>query len=321
MTGWAIVPCVPCWSSATARVSNFPPPTLKSAQDLSAHDDWLPSSLNVDSFCSSSTWGVSANYAFGDAGQVVHHQSESGSALFVWNTLFLRPLESVWLLGSPLLGPSPSGLFRELRDDDSGRIPPWHAMILSGITMETPQWRELHCAITEDCALRWISSRNRNIASLQGGSDGFLSRRSPKFRTNLRRSVRRAADSGFEFKQYTLTTATDARVFFGILRDIEERSHKATTGNGILEEPMHSFVASVFGLTIERHGLRFIIAWRDGLPAGYIFGTVFMNMYRGLQMKTKSPCTTWAPTSPTKSAGQNFVTRRRRWPSFDSEHA
>jgi hypothetical protein len=227
---------------------------------------------------------VSANYAFGDAGQIVHHQSDAGSALFVWNTLFLRPLESVWLLGSPLLGPAPDQLFRELKDDDSGSIPPWHAMIISGITLDTLEWGKLHRTISEDCALRWIGSRNRNIASLEGGVDGFMSRRSQKFRANLRRASRRAADGGFEFKRYTLTTSRQAAAFFGIVRDIETRSHKAATGNGILEEPMQSFVSSVFGLTIEKHGVRFVVVWRNGIPVGYIFGTVFMAMYRGLQM-------------------------------------
>lgn len=265
-------------------MSLFPPPTLQAANDLLVHDAWLRETPHIDSFCSSTIWGISANYAFGDSGQIIQHSSDHGSALFVWNSLFLRPLECVWLLGSPILGPRPERVFRELEQAGAPGVPPWHAMVLSGLPLSTAEWRPLHEAATRRCILRWVGSRNRNIASLEGGLDGWLSRRSPKFRTNLRRSDRAGEREGIQFTRHLIRHPDDAASFFSIVRDVEHRSHKAESGNGILEEPMHTFVASVFGLSIHRLGLHFVIAWRNGDPIGYVFGTVFMDMYRGLQM-------------------------------------
>src|SRR6185369_10322249 len=101
-------------------------------------------------------------------------------------------------LASPLIGGEPEALVAEVVPLLAGRRD-WQLAILSGLTVTGPQRRALDATLPP----RWERRRGqptvRHVASLEGGIDGFLSRRSRELRKSLRKAARAAADAGITF--------------------------------------------------------------------------------------------------------------------------
>lgn len=250
-----------------------------------AFDSWIESTPHVDAFCSSSTWGIPATSAFGPRDETETWTFDEGAAAFARYGNFLRPLECVWLLGTPIVGPKPHFVLRELFRDARFLTLDWRILVLAGIPVGTPEWHPFVDLARRLGRVDQLGDpRFRNIASLDGGVDGWMGRRSGKFRTGLRHSEKLANEYGVTFRRRTLNTWAETERAFPIVEQVEHRSHKLLGGNSILNEPMRSFVKGVFQLSATRYSVRFIEAWADDQVVGYIFGTVYQDMYRGLQM-------------------------------------
>jgi hypothetical protein len=124
---------------------------------------------------------------------------------------------------------------------------------------------------------------SRCVASLQGGLEGFLSRRSSKFRVNARRAVKLVADAGVLFRCIDRAPADTMMSLYMELLAIESRSWKGQSGEGADQPPMKDFYRYMF----ERIGpaglLRVIVAELDGRQIGYLHGAVVNGRFRGLQ--------------------------------------
>ncbi len=124
---------------------------------------------------------------------------------------------------------------------------------------------------------------SRCVASLQGGMEGFLSRRSSKFRVNMRRAAQRVADAGVLLRCIDRAPADTVTAFYSELLAIESRSWKGQSGEGADKPPMKDFYRHMF----ERIGpaglLRVIVAELDGRQIGYLHGAVVNGRFRGLQ--------------------------------------
>jgi hypothetical protein len=124
---------------------------------------------------------------------------------------------------------------------------------------------------------------SRCVASLQGGMEGFLSRRSSKFRVNMRRASQRVADAGVLLRCIDRAPADTVTAFYSELLAIESRSWKGQSGEGADKPPMKDFYRHMF----ERIGpaglLRMIVAELDGRQIGYLHGAVVNGRFRGLQ--------------------------------------
>ncbi len=249
------------------------------------HDGWLESTPDIDAFCSSSAWGVPATTAFGPDDNVVTWSSEYGAAVFARYGFFLRPLECIWLLGTPIAAAAPERVLTEMMLTPEFQRRDWRVMVLAGIPARSAAWRPMLMQARHYGRLEQLGElRNRNIASLSGGIDGWLGRRTQKFRSNLRRSIRLGAEDGISFERRVLYGRADVEAAFRVVEAVEANSHKLASGNSILNEPMRHFVHGVMSISAQRYGVRMVVAHRDGEFVGYVFGTVYLDMYRGLQM-------------------------------------
>ncbi len=124
---------------------------------------------------------------------------------------------------------------------------------------------------------------SRCVASLQGGLEGFLSRRSSKFRMNARKAVKLAAAAGVCFRCIDRGPSDAVMSLYNELLAIEGRSWKGRSGEGADQPPMKDFYRNMF----ERIGpaglLRVIVAELAGRPIGYLHGACVNNRFRGLQ--------------------------------------
>jgi CelD/BcsL family acetyltransferase involved in cellulose biosynthesis len=131
---------------------------------------------------------------------------------------------------------------------------------------------------------------DRCVASLQDGLDGFLSRRTNKFRVNARRALKRAERAGLQFNYFKSMPQDQIDSFYTSILAVEAASWKSLQGEGADQEPMRSFYREMFRRIIPGGMLRAIIAELGGEDVGYIHGAFLDSRFRGLQLSFDDRC-------------------------------
>ncbi len=131
-------------------------------------------------------------------------------------------------------------------------------------------------------------------ASLEGGIDGFLGRRSGNFRRKLRQQQRRAADAGVRFEHFSPTTREDADRCFARMVSVEQRSWKGLGRCGMDSPDALRFYAAMLRRLAALGRARIGFAQAADADIGFIFGGVTGSIYRGQQFSFDHD---WAPFS------------------------
>ena len=250
------------------------------------HDRLAQEAIGVDRFCSSSLWTLPALEAFRpETDELVLGGDDSASVAFVASDSsqvgrFLAPLESTWGLASPVVartvedaGRAVSELVRQREERLAVLLGIQHALA-----------REVCRGLTRGTRVQLLDRTIRHIASLDGGLDGYLGRRTRKFRASLRRSARLAEREGIRFERHSLESARAVDAHYASVLKIESTSWKSLEGNGAAQGPMVEFTRGVLqrAATVDRALL--ILAHRGEERVGYIHGAFVNNGFRGLQM-------------------------------------
>ncbi len=258
---------------------------LEAAADR--YDAAVASAELADRFCASSAWILSARRAFSpDATPFVLETEHGWSPLMTTTTVLGRtvvPLEASWGLASPLVGPDAVRSARALLDAVLARREDWDALFLSGLTSHSPSFTLLVSGLARRCRLGMGRGIVRRVASLEGGLDGYLGRRSAHFRKNARRLQRRA-EGGVVIRRQAPTDPAEALRLYA--RAVESQSWKGQDGHGIADPLMAAFYAEMVP-RLARHGrVRFTFGLdaETGEDVGFVLGGVFEGGYRGLQL-------------------------------------
>jgi hypothetical protein len=240
----------------------------------------------IDRFCSSSAWILAAAGALMPPRASFSFRGEHGyfaamRGVHPAGFPYVEPVELAWGLGAPLIGREPRALVDEVVPLLAARRD-WQLAIIAGHTASGPQRRALEAVLPA----RWERRRGqptvRHVASLDGGLDGFLARRSRELRKSLRKSLRAAAAEGVTFESVRVPER-DAMAFYDRIQAIEARSWKAGEGVGISVGPMRAFYAAMLPRLCKLGQQRTIFARHAGRDVGYILGAVMAGEYRGLQ--------------------------------------
>jgi len=256
-------------------------------------DDAVVATEGVDHYCSSSHWILPALRAFHPDHEPWLYRGLDGkswAAMALGNSpavgRFVAPLESMWGLSSPFVGEDEEAVALQVAALLRAREKDWDALWLSGI--RRPSW-------VFDTLVRSFGARyrlglgpttKRHVASLDGGWDGYLSRRRSSFRRNLRRSERMADAAGITFQRHTTTRDTRAVMeLFDRVLAVERRSWKGMSGQGIDTGAMVDFYREMLPDLARRGRFRAVFA-KDpvGNDVGFVFGAVFAGTFRGLQV-------------------------------------
>jgi len=263
-------------------------------------DDAVEADDAVDRFCSRSEWVLPYQRAFLPERRLFLYRGDEGPGREAWAALaarshptvgyYLEAIENMWCFACPLVGPGSMQLLDAAIADVSKLQDPEHpgvAMALSGI----PDSRDPSSLLSrlvhhldDRYELRAVDSTLRFVASLAGGLDGWLSRRSRLFRKRLRQAERKAAPEPLEFQQLEIASAEAARELYPRILEIEARSWKSASGEGVDQGRMRLFYDDMLPRLAERGGLRVLIALHDGKDAGYLHGGVIGDHFRGLQL-------------------------------------
>jgi hypothetical protein len=193
----------------------------------------------------------------------------------------LMPLEATWGFASPLIGrefKTTCELLEELLADE--RMD-WDVTMLSGLSFQQLPLLVTHFEQHYD--VLGARAIDYHIGSLEEGFEGYLERRSPRFRAGIRRSEDEAANHGIEFDVFQPTG--DARSIVDRIFDIEKRSWKGISEQGILANPDYAeFYDMLITRCITRQNLHVAIARHEYTDIAYVVGGVMGDTYRGFQM-------------------------------------
>ncbi len=194
---------------------------------------------------------------------------------------YIEPLELAWGLASPLLGADVDACVA-MAVERLAREPAWRLTLLAGIPAHGAHTRALMRYLPHGWQVRLGQTSLRNRASLHGGLDGFMARRSPQFRRNLGKNVRRAAAAGITFAAVAITPENAAGLFERILA-CEKHSWKGRDGVGMSVESMRDFYAAMLPLLARTGAGRLMFAGLEGRDIAYVLGARIGDEYRGLQ--------------------------------------
>jgi hypothetical protein len=240
----------------------------------------------IDRFCSSTAWILAAagtlmppRASFSFRGEYGYFAAMRG--VHPAGFPYVEPIELAWGLASPLIGADPVALVDEVVPVLANRRD-WQLAILSGMTVNGPQRRALDATLPQ----RWERRRGqptvRHVASLDGGIDGFLARRSREFRKSMRKSLRAAADAGLAFESVRASEPR-ALALYDRIQHVEAESWKSSEGVGISQGPMRAFYAAMLPRLCALEQQRTNFARLGERDVGYILGAVMAGEYRGLQ--------------------------------------
>ena len=196
--------------------------------------------------------------------------------------VLLEPVESMWLFGCPLLGTDPLPALRALLDEEPYRRNR-PDLLIGGLVMDTPLPGRLLSALEPWYEGYHEGSVTYRTASLAGGLDGYLSRRSPRLRHNLRRGMKKVIDAGISFERHAPATAAEADAVYDRMLAVEEKSWKGIGACGMTVEPCATFYRLLLRRLSASAAGRVMFTVRDGTDIGFIFGGCQLGRYRGQQ--------------------------------------
>ncbi len=271
----------------------FPPRKTLSLDEFEAlsadYDAVAATAPDVDGFCSSSTWVLSAHHAFGGERPVWIQRFAAGFVVFALGVVpgfgvVLEPLESVWGLACPFVGRDIAALLDAYlgacRSIGIG-VP---RMLVGGVREGSPSARALRRWLDRQALLLRLPSTQVTRACLEGGMEGFLGRRSRKFRANLRRASRAAGRLGIAFQRVPpFRTLSEALATYRRVLQVELRSHKGRVGSGLMDAGMAAFYRRMLEHAWDLEDWRFLFARHQDRDVGFLFGVVKGDAFRGLQ--------------------------------------
>ncbi len=287
---------------------------MRSAADLDHPDSaWnraAPRSTQGDLFCCRSEWQLSIQEAFFPKRRL--HLRESAAAVLALAERdypglgpTLEPLDSLWLFGNSLLGPGAADLLEAFLAE---RASLGHSanIVLSGILPDDP----LRERILRSFTRRFDVFRAKTVgvcsASLEGGLDGFLARRSPLFRKRLRQAARRGEGRGVRFERVDLRSEAESDAAFKRMLAVERTSWKGIGHCGMTEKGSSRFYRALARrLALSGTG-RAIFACAEERDIGFIFGGLAERCYRGQQFS-------YAEDFHSESIGSLLQQEQIRW--------
>lgn len=240
----------------------------------------------IDRFCSTAAWVTAAASSLMPPRSPFSFRGDHGyfaamRGVHPAGFPYVEPIELAWGLASPLIGHDATALVEEVAAVLATRRD-WQLAILSGITASGPQRRALDRALPPRWERRRGTPTTRHVASLDGGIDGFLARRSRELRKSIRKSLRAAAEAGVTFESVRVPSA-EAAALYARIQAVEAHSWKAQEGVGISTGPMRAFYAAMLPRLCAQGQQRTVFARHRDRDVGYILGAVFAGEYRGLQ--------------------------------------
>lgn len=242
-----------------------------------------------DPFCCSPNWQMSFHNAFSPRRKLLIKACSDGLIAFAEKkfsrtNFYLTPIEPHWFFGNPLLGEGAVKLLAEtLNDFSSGYPNTLPKIIISGIAPNGSVLQKLKKVFGQRFDFYKHSSGVQCSASLNGGIDGYLSRRSANHRRKLKKAMTKAKRTGLNFERNNPITEEDANAIFYRMTSVEMASWKGIRNCGMVGGSNENFYRIMLRNLSRSNDSRLIFAQFNGEDIGFIFGGMVGAAYRGQQ--------------------------------------
>lgn len=252
------------------------------------------SSHQADPFCCAPAWNLAYHVIINPGRRIFYAASENGAVIFsetrtVDGQPVLTPLEDSWLYGQPLLGEEALDLFSAVLPEIQDEYAEQPLFLISGIMDPSPFSARLYLRHTPGYAFYRHALMSQCSASLLGGREGWLSRRSANCRSKLKKAIRKAGLAGISFERVRPDPSEAEKIYRRILA-AEEKSWKGIGECGMTESPSREFYKEMLRLLAKSRSGLVIFATRDGEDEGFIFGGLLGRCYRGQQFSYSQSC-------------------------------
>jgi CelD/BcsL family acetyltransferase involved in cellulose biosynthesis len=225
------------------------------------------------------------------------------------NTFVLGPPENMWFFGCNVLGRKGAEFLRDSLPDIERQFACQSlAITVSGISPTGLLRRDLQRYFKADFEIVEMDGRARGVqctASLKGGWDGYLSRRSSNTRRNIRKQLRRADEAGVVFEQHC-PIPLEADHLFDRMLVVELQSWKGIAEQGMEQPGVVDFYHLMLRELSKTADARVIMARFEDRDIGFIFGGMLGKIYRGQQFSFVDD---WA----SGSIGNTLQTEQIKW--------
>lgn len=191
----------------------------------------------------------------------------------------LGPLEAHWRFGSPLLGPHAVDLL--IDTICSLRHSKFTGRIIIEVPGLKPGGRDAALLQSAFPSQERLGQDSQASASLLGGMDGWLSRRSGNFRRKLRKAQGAAAQYGVSFERHSPRSKAEASELYRRMLAIEAESWKGALGSGLFA--VSRFYGALLQAYAAQGAVRVILARAGEVDIGFCFGGEAFGVYRGQQ--------------------------------------
>lgn len=256
------------------------------------HAAWTKAALSTrqaDPFCCAPTWQLSFHEAFSPSRRLIIKEDSPDSVILLAETIFppnevyLTPIEAHWFFGCPL----PGRRSVEYLSDMLGQFEEYYAspftLVISGIRPGGAPAQRLIRFFGAKLDISLYGQGMQCAASLAGGMDGFLSRRSGEHRHKLKKEARRARERGVYFERVRPDTPENAQKIYSRILLVESASWKGLNHCGMLETPVRQFYNIMLQRLSAAQNARIIFARYENQDIGFIFGGMAGKIYRGQQ--------------------------------------
>lgn len=253
---------------------------------------------HADPFCCRTEWQLSYHEAFAPRRPLLLRAAGESVVAFARRDHarlgpLLEPLESHWLFGCPVLGSDALELLGALLDEESvRRTRP--SVLLSGLRPRSALLRAVERAFRARYDVLAGPPEILCSASLAGGLDGFLARRSARLRKHLRQAERRATAGGVSFERCVPRGLAEADAVYARMLAVEHASWKGIGRCGMTQPRSSAFYQRMLRRLSASGAGRLMFARSDGRDVGFIFGGRAGAHYRGQQFSFAED---WRPYS------------------------
>lgn len=255
-------------------------------------DQWNTLALTTnqgDPLCCAPAWNLAFHHVTHPARRIFYYSSSNSLLLFCeyqgnGEEVYLVPLEDSWMFGQPLLGfYAPEMLEEAMAIFAREYAPLFPVIVLSGIRRSSPETMKLYVLYSRRFNFYRYRTSVQCSASLQGGLDGWLSRRSANHRAKLKKAARKAAAAGISFEKCVPGDEESAAIAYQRMLAVELRSWKGIGHCGMAEYPSREFYSALMARLSRSASAHIIFARCEGRDIGFIFGSTAGGIYRGQQ--------------------------------------
>lgn len=242
-----------------------------------------------DPFCCTSTWQLSFHDAFSPKRRLLVRTSSDSLVAFAEKVfspgnIYLTPIESHWFFGSNVLGPNGLDLLVDtLVDIERFYTPRFPLIVLGAIAPRSTIFKSFKSRLAGRFDFHKHASGIQCAASLDGGLDGYLSRRSANHRKKLKKQFRLAKNREVTFERHSPPLGPDIDEVYDRMLAVERASWKGLHHSGMTEQPSKRFYAVMLARLAASRSSRIIFAKHENKDIGFIFGGMAGKIYRGQQ--------------------------------------